>query len=188
MSRVELSQQLSPQTELRQLYCNHHGWLRGWLQKRLDCLCDAEDLSHDTFTRILVGRDVSAIREPRSYLATIARGLVINHYRRQDIERACLEALSALPEPIAISPEQRHELLETLYEINALLDGLPTKVKKAFLLSQLDGLTYRQIAEQMEVSVSSVKKYMYRASVHCLSYKLESQMSEQAMPGQNSPE
>ena len=169
-------------TDLRvvdSIYREHNGWLRSWLRRRLDCSEVAADLTHDTFTRIIVGRDIASIREPRAYLATIARGLVINHYRRKDIERACLQALAALPQPEAISPEWRHELLQTLYQINDLLDGLPAKVKKAFLLSQLDGLTYRQIAEQMNVSISSVKKYMYRASCHCVSYMIESEAAAQ---------
>lgn len=155
------------------LYDDHNRWLIGWLHNRLNCVRDAEDLAQDTFTRIIAGRDVSALKEPRAYLATIARGLVVNHYRRKDIERACLEALSVLPQREVLSPEARHQLLETLYQINALLDGLPVKVKKAFLFSQLDGLTYRQIAERMDVSVSSVKKYMYKASCHMLSFQIE---------------
>ena len=159
--------------DIHHLYCNHHDWLLSWLQNRLNCILDAEDLTQDTFTRIIAKRHVAAIREPRAYLVTIARSLLINHYRRKDIEQACLEALAALPQPEVLSPQVRHELLETLYQINALLDGLPPKVKTAFLLSQLDGLSYREIAEQLSVSVSSVKKYMYRASYHCVSYLLE---------------
>lgn len=37
----------------RQLYLDHHGWLHGWLRRRLDCTDTAADLAHDTFLRLL---------------------------------------------------------------------------------------------------------------------------------------
>jgi RNA polymerase sigma-70 factor (ECF subfamily) len=47
------------------------------------------------------------------------------------------------------------------------LDGLPPKARSAFLLSQLDGLTYPEIAQRLEVSLSSVQQYMVRAMTAC---------------------
>ena len=54
-----------------------------------------------------------------------------------------------------------------------MLDGLSRKARAAFLLSQLEGLTYAEIAERLMVSVSSVKKYVARATEHCLLFRLE---------------
>jgi hypothetical protein len=45
-----------------------------------------------------------------------------------------------------------------------MLDGLNGKTREAFLLSQLDGLTYSEIAHKLGVSVSSVKKYVRKPS------------------------
>lgn len=39
---------------LEDLYSGHHGWLRSWLQKRLQCSETAADLAQDTFVRILL--------------------------------------------------------------------------------------------------------------------------------------
>jgi len=72
---------------------------------------DAADLAQDTFTRILGTRDLAGIKEPRAYLTTVAKGLVINWYQRQALERAYLEALALLPEPQAPSAEQRYIIL-----------------------------------------------------------------------------
>ena len=152
------------------LYSNHHGWLLGWLCKKLGNAFDAADLTQDTFTRILASRDVSSLQEPRAYLTTVAKGLVVNWYQRQALERAYLEALAALPEQQAPSVEQRFIILETLYEIDAMLDALPPKVKRAFLLSQIEGLKYEDIAQQLNVSLITVKRYMKQAFLHCLAF------------------
>jgi len=68
---------------------------------------------------------------------------VVDHWRRLEIERAYLEALAWQPEALAPSPEERALVLEALLEIEALLAALPEKVRQAFLLAQLDGLSYR---------------------------------------------
>lgn len=116
---------------------------------------------------------VQAIREPRSYLATIANRVLIDHLRRRTLEKAYLEALMAQPEPVDISPEQRLLMLEALVEIDRMLTGLGSQVRRAFLLSQLQGMAYSDIAARLGVSVSSVKKYMAKATEHCLLYALE---------------
>jgi len=151
-----------------ELYQHHHGWLQGWLRRRLGCHEQAADLAQDTFTRLLVSRRVLDAREPRAYLTTVAKGLMINWFQRQSLERAYLEALAGLPEELAPSPEQRYLVLETLHEIDALLARLPELVRQTFLLAQIEGLKYEAIAERLDVSLGSVKRYMQQAFRHCL--------------------
>ena len=152
---------------LHTLYFDHHGWLHGWLRHRLGNASDAADLAHDTFVRIL-GRDHQAsFREPRAYLATIANGLVVSHWRRRDLERAWLETVAAYPQAVLASAEDRAIVLETLEQIACMLDGLPARCRNVFLLSQLDGLSYPQISTQLGISVNVVQKDMTRAVGHC---------------------
>lgn len=152
-------------------YSDHHGWLLGWLRKKLGNAFDAADIAHDTFLRLLArdgaADDAAAVVQPRAYLTTIAGGLVANHWRRLALERAYREALAAQPHALAPSPEERLLVLQTLEQVAALLDGLPPTVREAFLLSQLDGLTYPQIAERLGLTVNVVQKAMTRAVLHC---------------------
>lgn len=156
-----------PSQDLHDLYRDHHGWLNGWLRKRLGDRERAADIAQDTFLRLLVTRRLPELGEGRRYLAQIARNLVIDQWRRQRIEQAYLANLAALPEPEMPSLETRAMIIETLLQIDAMLDAMPAKVREAFLLSQFEGLTYPQIAERLQVSVSSVQKYMQRAISAC---------------------
>ncbi len=150
-----------------ELYHGHHHWLSGWLRRRLADVEQAADLAQDTFVRVLLSRDVGAIQEPRAFLTTVARRVLANHYRRAEIERAWLETLAGLPEPVTPPPETRLMILETLYELDRLLDGLPAAVRRTFLLSQLDGLGYAEIGARLGISVSTVKRHMSRAAMQC---------------------
>lgn len=149
------------------LYTGHHGWLYSLLRNKLGNAMDAADLAQDTFTRILASR-VTRIEQPRAYLHCVAKGILINWYQRKALERAYLEALALVPEPEVPSPELRLMVLETLHDIDAMLDALPPLVKRTFLLSQISGLKYQEIATELNVSLITVKRYMKQAFVQCL--------------------
>jgi len=154
---------------VEQLYSQHHGWLQGWLRKKLGCSQRAADLAHDTFVRILASRLPEPLHEPRAYLTTVAKGVLVNWYQRQDLERAYLEALAALPEALVPSEEERYLILEALGEIDSLLAALPPLVRRTFLLAQLEEMKYEDIAQQLDISLATVKRYMRQAFVQCLS-------------------
>jgi len=130
-------------------------------------------VAQDTFMRLLKSDAAATLREPKDFLVTVAKRVMVDLFRRRTLERAYLEMLALIPEGYAPSPEQRQSLLESLQQLAAMLDGLGPTVNQAFLLSQLDGLGYADIAARLGVSVSSVKKYMAKATEHCLLFSLE---------------
>ncbi|QBE61751.1 sigma-70 family RNA polymerase sigma factor [Pseudoduganella lutea] len=162
---------LSPVDAHRQigtLYSEHHGWLASWLSHKLQCRDLGAELAQDTFLRILTARLPLDLREPRAYLTVIAKGLLISHLRRRKLEEAYLAALATLPEAAQPSPEDRLAVLETLTEIDGILDRLPSKAKQVFLLAQLDGLCYADIGAMLDLSLSTVKRHMVLAFRRCL--------------------
>lgn len=165
-----------PHHRVHALYVDHHGWLQGWLRRKLGDAFEAADLAQDTFVRLLAAPAVGAglpvaegsLREPRAYLATIARRLLVNHLRRRSLEQAYLSALAVLPEAQTPSPEQQLIILQSLQEIDAMLDGMSPKVRAVFILSQVEGLTYAGIAEELKIGLRSVKRYMALAMTECI--------------------
>ncbi|NIE77944.1 sigma-70 family RNA polymerase sigma factor [Pantoea sp. Tr-811] len=159
--------------QVQTLYAEHNGWLQGWLLRKLGNTCDAADLAHDTFVRLLGRQAANGFgSEPRALLTHIAKGLLVDRWRRQDVERAYLEAIAHLPAPEVPSPETRWLILESLCRIDAMLREMPARVRQVFLLSQLDGLTYPQIADQLQVALITVKRDMRSAFLACLSLDL----------------
>lgn len=149
-------------------FSDHHRWLLQHIQRRLRNHADAEDTAADTFCQMLVARvDPDSIEQPRAFLATIARRLIFDRHRRRKLELAYLERLSALPELLAPSPEEQLQLIEALVAIDRALDGLPLVVKATFLYSQLDGLTYVEIARRLDLSERTVSSYMKQALRQC---------------------
>lgn len=145
------------------LYSDHHGWLQGWLRRRLPCSDLAADLAHDTFLRLLAKPEPAAPEKPRAFLVTIAQRVLASHFRRLYLEQAWLELLAQQPELAAPSEESRALWLETLCEIDRLLNTLTPVARQAFLLSQLDGLGHAQVAAELGISIATVKRHIVKA-------------------------
>lgn len=154
---------------LQTFYLQHHGWLVARLRRKIGCPWDAADLAQSTFLRAWMapGQPLDQVAEPRAYLTTIAQRLLSNHLRRRQIERAYLEALGALPDPVAPPPDVQLMLLETLVAIDQLLDGLPAVARQAFLLWRLEELTQEEIAQQLGLSRTTVRRHLAAAAERC---------------------
>ncbi|CAM3838895.1 putative RNA polymerase sigma factor FecI [Pseudomonas reidholzensis] len=152
---------------VNKLYLEHNTWLRGWLRRRVDSPCDAADLVQDTFVKVLKARNAPEIREPRQFLSTVAKGLMIDLFRRRSLEQAYLDTLSHLPCNEVPDVETQAILFEALVEVDQMLAGLGARVRQVFILSQLDGCTYAQIAQQLGVSLRTVNNDMAKAMEHC---------------------
>jgi len=151
-----------------EFYKEHHKWLIHWIRRRTYRSDNAWDLAHDTFIRLLDRQIVpTSIHNPRGWLATTAGNLVIDQARREKLETNYLAFLATLPEAEHPSPEEQLQLLDLMENILRLLNGLRSIEKTAFLMVRLDGLSYREVAEQLQVSLSSVEKYMAKAMLKC---------------------
>lgn len=164
-----------PEHQLVMLYQNHYSWIYTWLYKKLHNPSDAADLAQDTFVRVMSKTYQLELEYPRAYLTKVATGLAINWIHRKKVEEAYLQVLSEQPELIQSSPEKDLLIIETLTEVIQLLSELPEIVRLAFLYVQLEELKHHEIAEKLDISVSTVKRHIQRAYIHCLSAMLDAE-------------
>lgn len=158
---------MSSHDSVHRLYQQHHSWLNTWLRCRLGNAADAADLAQDTFVRLLKARHAHPLKQPRAYLSSIARGLMIDQFRRRALEQAYLESLAHLPAAHAPSEEQRWMILDTLQRLDRLLMQLKPRVRQVFLHAQLDDMSCPKIAEQLGVSRATVERDLAKAMGVC---------------------
>jgi len=156
-------------SSLSELYRGHHGWLFGWLRKKLGCPENAADVAHDTFVKLL-GLDVlPTLQEPRAYLLVAANRLLINQYHRRQVEAETLRSMAVLlDQQTQQGPERINAINQLLGKVLLLLlEELEEKPRQAFLMARVDGCSYAQIARHLKVSESSVKQYLAKSLAHC---------------------
>ena len=149
------------------MYRDHRGWLLAWLRRNVTCPQRAEDLSQDTFVRLLGRETLLTPREPRAFLVAIAKGLLFDYFRRAALEQAYLTELMLIPEGEQPSVEEQQMILEDLKAIDRLLGKLSTKARAAFLYNRLDGLSHAEIADKLGVSVPRVRQFLAQGIRQC---------------------
>ena len=165
---------MSPPTNtatVNSLYREHHRWLKNWLVARVRCSHTAADLAHDTFVRLLASQTwhgFDTLAAARAYLRTTARNLCVNHWRRQEIERAWRETLAAQPEAHHPGADREVMIIEALEEISAILQSHSAKGARAFILAVICGMTDDAVGAELGISGRMVRKHVARIMAACL--------------------
>lgn len=145
--------------------------LTRWLAKKLGDVEAARDVAQSVFLRVWSYAEKVEIENPRGLIFKTAANLALNEMKRRSrhtqrhvepgakpYDDPALQVASSAP-----SPEAQTSLREDLALIMEAIARLPEKPKRAFTMSRFDGLSYREIAKILNVSESSVEKYMIDA-------------------------
>ncbi len=152
-------------TALALLVQRHHGPLLGYLYR----MCHAnralaEDLTQETFVRVMRQAGYQASRPFKPWLYGVATNLARDHATSAEMRRAaCLDESEILldaapgPEEIALAAEQGREVAQAI-------GSLPIEYRAALVLRFYGGLSLQEIAAALDVPIGTVKS---RLSVGC---------------------
>lgn len=160
----------APRDPLHDWYSDHHHWLHAWLSRRLGCPHRAADVAQNTFLRLFSARDaLLTVQQPRAWLTTTARRLIVDEVRHRRIEQAYLAELTAMAAGCAgaPSPEQILDAVQALLQLEAVLDAVAPKARTAFLRHYLDDEPQAVVAQELGVSVRMVRKYLAQVLLQC---------------------
>lgn len=143
--------------------------LVAYLQRRGQSLEDAEDVVQETFARFhRAGHDPRG-PDARPLLFVIAKNLLKDRWKLARRGPALASGLG--PEAMnweaiaseAPAADRQAIAREDLAQAAAVIRALPPRCRYAFLLHRFEGMTYRQIAQRLGVSVSMVEKHLAEA-------------------------
>jgi RNA polymerase sigma factor (sigma-70 family) len=129
---------------------------------------DAEDLLQQAFVRMQEYASRNTVENPSAFVVRVARNLSIDA-ARQTRHRGEIMVETVDPDLAA----DRYALQDEVYEsrkrlerVRAALAELSPRTRMVFLMHRIEGLKYREIAEQLDVTVSAVEKHIAKAVVH----------------------
>ncbi|MEM0912946.1 MAG: sigma-70 family RNA polymerase sigma factor [Pseudomonadota bacterium] len=156
-----------------QIYRANHPWLVSLFKRLLSNNVEAEDLAHDAFLRLFKREEsFDSYVAARPFLHRVAKGIVIDKWRKRNIEKAYLEALANLPEQLHPSAEQENAVLQVLQLTSKVLSALPPKTANAFNLAVVQGYKDKEVAEIMGISSRMVRKHVARVMLSCAKLKI----------------
>lgn len=165
-------QQINKQLQrLEKAFRKHDSMLIGWLSSKFGDSDAARDIAQDAYLRVWRFAQQNEIENPQAILFKTAANLAANEFKARKRFRSNHtnqgaendeDHIQRLPSD-APSPEQASCALSDVKISIAAIDALPEKVRQAFIMNRFEELSYREIAQRLNVSVSSVEKYMITA-------------------------
>lgn len=161
----------SDKSILDTLFSDHRSGLIRFVTRKVSNTEDAEDIAHNAFIRLQRLENADKLDNLKAYLYQTASNLAIDQLRRDKLHSNYIKreshqnndgGHSALSTDLD-TPDKLLVAQRQLSQINKTLENLPEKARSAFLMHRNQGLTYSQIALELEVSVSSVEKYILQA-------------------------
>lgn len=141
------------------------GDLLRYIRMRVRGDSDASDIAQETYLRFIRLAKPDVIENPEAYLFRMASNLVWEHQLRVKQNEARRETFE---EPLdEHTPHDFATSDQTGRRIHDVLEELPANPRNVIILHLRDGFTCPEIAQQMGISVSMVKKHLGRALTHC---------------------
>lgn len=143
----------------------HFPRLKKLLQRRGNTREEAEDLIQQAFLRVKVYCDEGGeVREPEAFLVRTVLNLSRDAREREHRDLYVAERVEtlAIADP-APTPDEVLELEDRLKEFENVLSAISPRTRDVFFMHRVNGLSYAQIAEHFDVSVSAVEKHIARA-------------------------
>jgi RNA polymerase sigma-70 factor, ECF subfamily len=135
--------------------------LKGFIAKRINNEADAEDILQNVFFKI--HQNVAGLKDPDklySWVFQMTRNAITDFYREQKIAVDFSE--EALHE-IAVEQPDRDVEEEVLRWLEQMVEELPGKYREALLLTDIKGLTQKELSEKLDISLSGAKSRVQRA-------------------------
>jgi RNA polymerase sigma factor (sigma-70 family) len=143
------------------------GRLRSFIRTRVADIEDAEDILQDVFCELIEAvRLMKPIEHASAWLFRVARNRITDLYRKRkpalsiDAPLIGAEPLDLLFEDLLPStdagPDAAYARRVLLDELNAAIDDLPSEQRDVFMAHQLEGRSFKELAEETGVSVNTL--------------------------------
>ena len=153
-------------------FVEHQTFIKKFLTRFFVDSSDIDDVAQETYLRAYAAEQKKDIEQPKAFLFRIAKNVALTELSKKsrqitDYIEEAVGPVPAEPGPAADAEAEADECLGLYCEAVA---DLPDKLRQAFLLRKVHGLSHKAIAARMNVSVSSVEKYLIKGVLACKTY------------------
>jgi RNA polymerase sigma factor (sigma-70 family) len=149
---------------LYQLHCKellHH------LLRFVKCPEIAQDLVQESYLVLVRTSADTVIDHPRGFLYRTAGNLALDHLRHNKIVERHQEAAQSAEPPQQVDVEKEIADQQWRAMLHQTIDELPSRCRDIFILHKFRGLSYREIAQLLDISESAVEKHIIKGLQHC---------------------
>lgn len=138
--------------------------LFNFILKLVKCRDDSEDILQEVYLRLWLNRlHLDTDKSLESYIYTIARRLVIDFYRKASLDRALVDKIVRSSVQHTNETEESIQFKDSFHYFQTILESLPPQQRTVFQLAKIDGLSYDDISEELNISKSTISNHLMEA-------------------------
>lgn len=169
MSQPDTEARAIQADEIGALFREHNRLLVQLLTSRLGSVQAAREVAQEAYVRLLKLDDTRLISHQRAYLFRIAQNLATDRLRQREKQRQSRE-LEVFDEiDVAADPLRSAAAGEEIRFLQSVMKELPPKCLRAFVLHRFRGMSFAEIAEDMQLTERMIRIYVTRGLAYCQS-------------------
>jgi RNA polymerase sigma-70 factor (ECF subfamily) len=166
------------------VYLENETALKRFLRRFIKSRDDVDDLAQECFLRAYAAESDREIKSPRAFLFTVAKNLALNELARR--ANAAVEPLGDLADQEVLKDESRVAVddevdgRECVRQLARAIASLPPQCSKVFILRKMQGLSHKEIASRLNISVRTVENHIALGLLRCKAHM----RANGALPGE----
>ena len=156
-------------TQITKAFLEQQGPLKAFISRFIRRPQDIDDIAQETFIRAFRAEKTAEIQYPKAYIYRVARNLAFETLKKKSnqltsyIEDSCDQNLLQSDENI----EDNMVVIERLERVKAAIVEMPPQCQRVFIMHKVYGFKYKEIAQQLGISVSTVEKHIMTGLKKC---------------------
>jgi RNA polymerase sigma factor (sigma-70 family) len=150
--------------------------LRRYLRRFIRSSETADDLAQEVFLRAYAAESGRVIEEPKAFLYKVAKNLALNELARQSSNATEplgeFEGQEVIEDGGQVSAEDVVDSRERIRILARAVAELPPQCAKVFILRKMQGLSQKEIATRLNISVRTVENHVALGLSRCRAYML----------------
>ncbi|MDV3310389.1 MAG: RNA polymerase sigma factor [Cyclobacteriaceae bacterium] len=125
---------------------------------------EAKDVVQEVFTRVWAkGKAMEEVRNWEAWCMRVVHNLAIDRIRLNHRQHTVPLSDGLHIRHDTLSPHDRTELVESMRQVAEIMTTLPPKQQQVIHLRDVEGYSYKEICEVLDLDMSQVKVYLFRA-------------------------
>lgn len=130
---------------------------------------DIDDLVQDVYLRVAERGGLADVRSPKAFLCKVARNIALNEQNRSGVRLSepLEDSVIERDAPATLSLDEQAEQRQRFGHLCDAINELPTQCRRVFVMKKIDGLSNQEIAQALNISVSTVDKHLAKGMIEC---------------------
>jgi RNA polymerase sigma factor (sigma-70 family) len=155
-------------------YLENEVALKRYLRRFIKSREGADDLAQETFVRAFAAESKHLVVSPKAFLFKVAKNLALNELAKQSSATTeplgDFEGEEVLEDSSQAAVDDAVDSRERIRVLARAIAALPPQCAKVFILRKMQGLSQKEIAARLDISVRTVENHVALGLVRCKAY------------------